>query len=318
MDVAARTSASPPGTAARRAAAPPARGADTPPRAGGSLVWRMPPQLLFVVGALTQYVGAGLAVLLFERVPVIGVAWLRVLAAAAVMAAWTRPWRLAGDGRWSGERLRLVAGFGIALAGMNACFYLAIDRLPLGTAVALEFAGPIAVTALGSRTRRDALALATAAAGVLLLADVHVAGSPAGVALALAAGALWAGYVVLGHRVAADRALGASRQGLAAAMVLGAVALAPFAAPSSVDALLSPPLLLACVGVGLASSVVPYALDQVAMARLPRARFALLLALLPATATVAGLVVLQQVPSVAETAGIALVVCATALGSHVD
>lgn len=283
-------------------------------RAG--LVWRMPPQLLFVIGALTQYVGAGLAVLLFERVPVIGVAWLRVAAAAVVMVAWARPWRLAGGARWSVPRLRLVAAFGLALAGMNACFYLAIDLLPLGTAVALEFAGPIAVTALGSRGRRDWLALLVAAAGVLLLADVHVAGSPGGVALALAAGALWAGYVVLGHRVAADPALGPSRAGLAAAMVAGAVALAPFGAPGSVDALVSIPLLLACVGVGLASSVVPYALDQVAMARLPRARFALLLALLPATAALAGLVVLQQVPSVPEAIGIVLVVCATALGSH--
>ncbi|MBB4663571.1 EamA family transporter [Conexibacter arvalis] len=285
-------------------------------RAG--LVWRMPPQLLFVTGALTQYVGAGLAVLLFARVPVIGVAWLRIAAAAVVMALWARPWRLAPGERWSAARLRLVAAFGLALAGMNVCFYLAIDLLPLGTAVALEFAGPVAVTALGSRTRRDAVALATAAAGVLLLADVHIAGSPGGVALALAAGALWAGYVVLGHRVAADPALGRSRAGLAAAMVVGAVAVAPFAAPDAAGALLSPPLLLACVGVGLASSVVPYALDQVAMARLPRARFALLLALLPATAALAGLVVLQQVPSVAESAGIMLVVCATALGSHAE
>lgn len=296
----------------------PARGPAVPEGDRTGLAWRMPPQLLFVVGALTQYVGAGLAVLLFARVPVIAVAWLRVAAAAVVLALWARPWRLAGGARWSAERLRLVIAFGVALAAMNACFYLAIDRLPLGTAVALEFAGPIAVTALGSRTRRDALALLTAAAGVLLLADVHVAGSPAGVALALAAGALWAGYIVLGHRVAADPALGASRQGLAAAMVAGALALAPFAAPGSVDALLSPLLLLACVGVGLASSVVPYALDQIAMARLPRARFALLLALLPATATLAGLVVLQQVPSALESVGIALVVCATALGSHVD
>jgi len=285
---------------------------------GAALLWRMPPQLLFVAGALTQYVGAGLAVLLFERVPVIGVAWLRVAAAAAVMALWARPWRLGGGRRWTAAQLRLAVAFGIALAGMNACFYLAIDRLPLGTAVALEFAGPIAVTALGSRTRRDALALAAAACGVLLLADVHVAGSPAGVALALAAGALWAGYVVLGHRVAAEEALGASRKGLAAAMIAGAIALAPVGAPASIDALLSPALLLACVGVGLASSVVPYALDQIAMARLPRARFALLLALLPASATVAGLIVLQQVPSAAEGVGIALVVCATALNSHAD
>ncbi|MDO8210502.1 DMT family transporter [Conexibacter sp. CPCC 206217] len=291
------------------AAAPTARPAALP--------WRAPPQLLFVAGALTQYVGAGLAVLLFARVPVVGVAWLRVLVAAVVMAAWARPWKLRGEARWTRRRLLLVAGFGLALTGMNAAFYLAIDLLPLGTAVALEFAGPVAVTALGSRTRRDALALATAACGVLLLADVHVSGSPLGVALALTAGALWAGYVVLGHRVAADEGI-SGRPGLAAAMLVGAVAFAPFGAPASLDALVSPGLLAACVGVGLMSSVIPYALDQVAMARLPRARFALLLAILPATATAAGLLVLQQVPSPAETVGIALVVAATALGSHVD
>lgn len=285
----------------------------TPRRA--TLAWRMPPQLLFVIGALTQYVGAGLAVLLFARVPVTGVAWLRVLAAAVVMAAWARPWRLDGGARWTRSRLLLAAGFGVALGGMNIAFYLAIDRLPLGTAVALEFAGPVVVSALGSRSRRDVLALATAACGVLLLADVHVAGSPAGVALALAAGAMWAGYIVLGHRVAADGGIG-GRQGLAAAMIVGAVVLAPFGAPESVDAFVSPLLLAACVGVGLMSSVIPYALDQIAMVRLSRARFALLLALLPATATVAGLVVLGQVPGPAETVGIALVVGATALGSH--
>lgn len=280
-----------------------------------TLAWRMPPQLLFVIGALTQYVGAGLAVLLFARVPVTGVAWLRVLAAAVVMAAWARPWRLAGGARWTRSRLLLVAGFGVALGGMNLAFYLAIDHLPLGTAVALEFAGPVVVSALGSRSRRDALALATAACGVLLLADVHVSGSPAGVALALAAGAMWAGYIVLGHRVAADGGIG-GRQGLAAAMLVGALVLAPFGAPGSLDAFAAPLLLAACVGVGLMSSVIPYALDQIAMARLPRARFALLLALLPATATVAGLVVLGQVPGPAEAVGIALVVGATALGSH--
>lgn len=286
------------------------------PAAGSlTLAWRLPPQLLFVIGALTQYVGAGLAVLLFARVPVIGVAWLRVLAAATVMALWARPWRLADARGWTRERLLLVGGFGLALAGMNGAFYLAIDRLPLGTAVALEFVGPIVVTAIGSHGRRDLLTLATAAAGVLLLADVHVSGSPLGVALALAAGACWAGYVVLGHRVAADPGI-SGRPGLAAAMIAGAVALAPFGAPASLDAFTSPALLVACVGVGLMSSVIPYALDQVAMARLPRARFALLLALLPATATVAGLVVLQQVPGAAEAIGIALVVAATALGSH--
>lgn len=274
---------------------------------------RLPPQALFVMGAISQYVGAALAVLLFASVPAAGVAWLRVVAAAAVLVAWRRPWQT----RWTAARLRLTAAFGVALALMNLTFYLAIDRLPLGTAVAIEFVGPIAVAALGSRTRRDVLALLAAAAGVLALADVHLTGSPGGFALAVAAGVMWAAYIVLGHRVAADRELRPA-DGLALAMAIGAVALAPFLVLSAVPALVDPLLLAACLAVGVASSVVPYGLEQVAMTRLPRARFALLLALLPATATVIGALVLGQVPGVVESVGILLIVVAASLRTHAD
>jgi len=292
-----------------RPASAPVAGATGPP----GITDRLPPHALFVMGAISQYVGAALAVLLFASVPAAGVAWLRVVAAAAVLVAWRRPWQT----RWTAARLRLTAAFGIALALMNLAFYLAIDRLPLGTAVAIEFAGPIAVAALGSRTRRDALALVLAAAGVLALADVHLTGSPAGFALAVAAGVMWAAYIVLGHRVAADRELRPA-DGLALAMAIGAVALAPFLVVSAVPALVDPLLLAACLAVGVASSVVPYGLEQVAMKRLPRARFALLLALLPATATVVGAVVLGQVPGIVESAGILLIVMAASLRSHAD
>ncbi|HWC26779.1 MAG TPA: EamA family transporter [Solirubrobacteraceae bacterium] len=274
---------------------------------------RLPPQALFVLGAISQYVGAALAVLLFAAVPAAGVAWLRVVTAAAVLVAWRRPWRT----RWSRARLGLVAAFGFALALMNLCFYLSIDRLPLGTAVAIEFCGPIAVAALGSRTRRAAAALALAGAGVLALADVHIAGSPLGFALAAAAGAFWAAYIVLGHRVAADAGIRA-QDGLALAMAIGAAGLAPVLVVSAVPALTSPPLLAACLAVGVTSSVVPYALEQIAMRRLARARFALLLALLPATAAAIGAIVLGQVPGLVEAAGIALVVIAASLRTHAD
>jgi inner membrane transporter RhtA len=272
---------------------------------------RLPPQALFVLGAISQYVGAALAVLLFASVPAAGVAWLRVVASACVLVAWRRPWRT----RWTARRLRLVAAFGLTLALMNVTFYLAIDRLPLGTAVAIEFCGPIAVAALGSRTRRDAAALALAAGGVLTLADVHLAASPGGLALAVAAGVAWAGYIVLGHRVAADGAI-RPQDGLALGMAIGAAGFAPALVWSAVPALVSPALLVACLAVGVASSVVPYALEQVAMRRLPRARFALLLALLPATAAIVGAILLGQVPGLVEAAGIALVVVASLLRSH--
>ena len=274
---------------------------------------RLPPHALFVLGAISQYVGAALAVLLFASVPAAGVAWLRVVAAAAVLVAWRRPWQT----RWTAARLRLTAAFGIALALMNLTFYLAIDRLPLGTAVAIEFVGPIAVAALGSRTRRDVAALLLAAAGVVALADVHLTGSPGGFALAIAAGVFWAAYIVLGHRVAADPEL-RPRDGLALAMAIGAVALAPFLISSAVPALVDPLLLAACLAVGVASSVVPYGLEQIAMRRLARARFALLLALLPATAAIVGALVLGQVPGFVESAGIALIVIAASLRTHAD
>jgi inner membrane transporter RhtA len=276
-----------------------------------AMIARLPAQSLFVIGAISQYVGAALAVLLFASVPAAGVAWLRVVAAAAVLVAWRRPWHT----HWSTRRLLLVSAFGAALALMNLCFYLAIDRLPLGTAVAIEFCGPIAVAALGSRSRRDGAALVLAAAGVLALADVHIAGSPDGLVLAAASGGLWATYVVLGHRLASDGGI-RPQDGLALGMAIGALGLAPVLVSSAVPALVSPLLLGACLLVGVASSVVPYALEQIAMRRLPRARFALLLALLPATAAIVGAVVLGQVPQLVEAAGIALVVLAASLRSH--
>jgi inner membrane transporter RhtA len=280
---------------------------------GAARIARLPAQSLFVLGALSQYIGAALAVLLFASVPAAGVAWLRVVAAAAVLVAWRRPWRT----RWPAARLALVSTFGLALGLMNLCFYLAIDRLPLGTAVAIEFCGPIAVAALGPRTPRDVAALLAAAAGVLALADVHAGGSPGGLALAAGAGVLWAAYIVLGHRLASDAAVRA-QDGLALGMAIGALGLAPILVSSAVPALASPLLLGACLLVGVASSVVPYALEQIAMRRLPRARFALLLALLPATAAIVGAVVLGQVPGLVEAAGIAAVVLAASLRTHAE
>jgi inner membrane transporter RhtA len=256
-------------------------------------------------------VGSAIAVLLFASVPAAGLSWLRALSAAVALVAWRRPWRT----RWTAHRLVLVTAFGTALACMNLAFYLAIDRLPLGTAVAIEFSGPVAVAALGSRTRRDLLALGLAVAGVLALADVHISGSPGGVALALLSGALGAMYIVLGHRVASDAGI-RPQDGLAAGMAMGALVLAPFLVDDAVPGLTDAGLLAACVAVGLASSVVPYVLEQVAMRRLPRARFALLLALLPATAAVVGAVILGQIPGLLEAAGILLVVTAAGLRTH--
>ena len=262
---------------------------------------RVPPHAWFVVSAVFHYLGPAFAVLLFARVAPLGVAWLRIATAALVFALWRRPWRLVGR--------RDLLAWGAVLAGMNCCFYLAIDRLPLGTVAAIEFLPVVALAALGARTRRNAAALALSVAGVAALCDVRLGGEPLGVALAFANAALFGLYIVLGHRVAQD----AGVDGLAAAMLLAAVAVTPVAGWAAVPALSDPVALVAGAGVGIASSVVPYVCDQLAMARLPRASYALMVALLPATAAVIGVLVLGQVPTAGEAAGVALVIGGVAL-----
>jgi inner membrane transporter RhtA len=261
----------------------------------------LPPHAYFVGSAVFHYLGPAFAVLLFARVGPLGTAWLRIAAAALVLCAWRRPWRLLrGD--------RTLPALGAVLALMNCCFYLAIDRLALATVAAIEFLPVIALAALGARTGRNAAALALAVAGVYLLTGVQIAGEPAGFALAFANAGLFALYIVLGHRVSG----GAGIDGLAASMLAALVVVTPLAGWDAVPAFADPVAIAAGVGVGIASSVIPYVCDQLAMARLPRATYALLVALLPATATVIGIVVLGQLPSAGELAGVALVVVGVA------
>jgi inner membrane transporter RhtA len=268
----------------------------------------VPPQLYFVVSAVFHYLGPAFAVLLFARVDVLGVAWLRIASAAVLFALWRRPGRLLARLR-GGDRRTLLA-WGAVLAAMNCCFYGAIDRLPLGTVAAIEFLPVIGLAALGSRTPRNAGALALAAAGVYLVTDVRLEGGTLGFVLAFANAGLFAGYIVLSHRVAQGQA---AVDSLGAAMLIAAVAVTPFAGAGALPAFSDPVALAAGVGVGLSSSVIPYVTDQLAMARLSRAAYALLVSLLPATATAIGVAVLAQVPSPAEVAGVALVVAGVAL-----
>ena len=278
-----------------------------------ALRYRAPAPVLFVIGAVSMYVGAALAVGLFTVLAPAAVAVLRMLGAAAVLLAWRRPPAAA----WRGARLLRAAAFGLATAGMNIAFYEAISRLPLGTAVAVEFCGPVAVAAVASRRPRDIAAVVLAAVGVALIADVRWSGSPSGVLWALAAAALWAAYIVLGKRVAgAGNGLDDMAVGFAvAAVVLSPLLLLP-GGGTGLAALVDPVVLLLAVGVGVLSSVVPYVLDQIVLRRVGQARFAVLLALLPATATIVGLIALRQVPSPLEAVGIAAVVGAVALRSR--
>ena len=272
--------------------------------ARGRLSRSTPPEAYFVVSATFHYLGPAFAVLLFARVDALGVAWLRIASAAVIFAAWRRPWRLA--------RHRLVIAWGVVLAVMNSCFYLAIDRLPLGTVAAIEFLPVIALAALGARSARNLLALALAVPGVYLLTDVALAGGAPGVVFAFANAALFAVYIVVSHR-AAQSATAPGIDLLAMAMVVAAVVATPIGAWAAVPAVADPVAIAAGIGVGVSSSVIPYVTDQLAMARMSRATYALMVSLLPATATVIGIVVLAQVPSPVEVLGVGLVIAGVAV-----
>jgi inner membrane transporter RhtA len=263
-----------------------------------------PPHLYFAVSAVFHYLGPSFAVLLFASVPVLGVAWLRVASAAVVFALWRRPWRAL--------RRPLVIGWGLTLAVMNCCFYEAIHRLPLGTVAAIEFVPVIALAALGARSVRNMMALTLAVGGVALLSDVQLADAPLGFAFAAANAILFGLYIVLAHRAARDPAM-SGLTGLGAAMLIALVAVTPVAGPSVLGVLGDPVALLAGVGVGLCSSVIPYVADQLAMVHLSRATYALMVALLPAMAVLVGVLVLAQLPSPTEVLAVGLVVAGVAV-----
>lgn len=277
----------------------------------------LPPHLWFGVSAVFHYLGPAFAVLLFPAVGVLGVAWFRIVSAAAVLALISRPLQhfAAAAPR---ERLLLLA-LGLSLAAMNCAFYLALERLPIALVAAIEFLGTVMVALWGLRCRRNLIALGLTVLGVLLLIGLpslwlDSAFTLDGVGLLWAAlnGGLFVCYVVLGHRAAAGGA-GTGVARLGSAMMIACVAVMPIGLWQAMQVFGAPLLVLAGVGVGLCSSVIPYICDQLAMSRLPRRSFALMLALLPATATVIGMVVLQQIPSVAEAAGVVLVMAGVAL-----
>jgi inner membrane transporter RhtA len=294
---------------------------------GQALADRVPPQSFFLVSAVFHYLGPSFAVLLFARLDVLGVAWLRIASAAVVFALWRRPWRLAlrldRRGRW------VLAALGAVLAAMNSLFYLAVDRLPLSTVGSIEFLGTVLLAAAGVRTRRNVAALTLTTTGVAAVTAIRIGGQPLGFVFAFANCLLFMLYVILGHRIATGdgdpRVSAASSAGgpgrsrmsgidqLGASMLVAAVVATPFGLGGALPAFSRPALLLAGVAVGVCSSVIPYVTDQLAMARMPRATFALMLALLPVFATVIGAIVLGQVPTLQDLLGVALVIAGVAL-----
>ncbi|HEY2575938.1 MAG TPA: EamA family transporter [Streptosporangiaceae bacterium] len=311
--------------------------ASSAPGGAPGLLDRLPPQSFFLVSAVFHYLGPSLAVLLFSRVSVLGVAWLRIVTAALVFAVWRRPWRLAlrfscrNDTlpRFSCRKdtlrqldrrgLCVLLALGAVLAAMNALFYLAVDRLPLSTVGAIEFLGTVGLAALGVRTRRNAAALALTTAGVVVITEIRITGQPLGFVFAFGNCALFMLYVILGHKIASTGSAGPGRAGfggidrLGASMLIAAVVVSPVGLTGAVAAFSHPLLLLAGAGVGVCSSVIPYVTDQLAMARLPRATFALMLALLPMFATLIGAIVLRQIPALQDLIGIALVITGVAV-----
>jgi inner membrane transporter RhtA len=264
------------------------------------------PEGLFVLSAVAQYVGATIAVLLFDRVAPQTVAWLRMIGAAlAVLAVSGRFWRA-----WTRRQLGAAALFGVATGAMNTCFYMAIARTDLGKSVAIEFIGPIVVAAVMTHTRRNAAALALAVVGVVVLGRGEVDGNTAGLLWLLAASACWAAYIVIGSHVAQSRG-GLSALGVG--LAIGALALTPFGAPGSGDVWTSPRLLIACLVVGLFSNAIGYGIDQHVLRRIPVRRFSLLLALLPVIAVGIGWLALDQVPTAVDLLGIVLVLVGVAL-----
>ena len=261
-----------------------------------------------MVSAMSQYVGAVIAVRLFEELAPAPSAWFRAIGAALWLTLFSIG-NFRSRGPFTREQLKGAGALGIATVLMNLTFYLAIDRLDLGKGVAIEFIGPISVAALTTRTRRNALALVLAASGVVVLSGIEVDNEPLGLVFIFLAAICWAGYIVLSARVAQfDRGVA----GLGVGLAIGAVVLAPFGIPQSGPAWNNPELIGLCFLIGFFSNTVAYGIDQYTLRRIPVRRFSLLLALLPVTATVFGFLFLDQTPSVPDLIGIGLVLAGVA------
>lgn len=274
---------------------------------------RVPAPVLFLASGFTQYAGAALAVGLFAVIPSAAVAWWRLAVSALVLLAWRRPWRQT----WTKRELGAAALFGAVLATMNVVFYVAIDYLPLGTAVAIEFLGPVVVAGVTGHGWRDRLGIALAAMGVVLLAGVQLEdGLTRDVVIGLVAiigsAAAWAGYILLGRRIAVQRD---GISALAVGMTAGALLYSPLAIGNVLPIITDVTFALAVVGIAVLSSVIPYAIEQLVLRRVSAARFAILLALLPVTAAITGAVLLAQRPTLVEIGGMALVCVAIVLSA---
>ncbi|VDG75475.1 Inner membrane transporter rhtA [Actinobaculum suis] len=271
---------------------------------------------MFLGEGLVEYIGAGLAVLLFATASSLSVAWGRITISALVLLLWRRPFPKHRDGRLDWRLIGGAAVFGLALGAMNMTFYCAIEHIPLGTGVALEYLGPVAVAVLGGRGWKSWAGALFAIAGVFSISwagvDLSDPQVRTGVGFALAAAVFWALYIVLGRRGAAQ---GNGIDRLAIGMAVAAIVYAPIGAPGAGPLLSDWKVFGTLVLVALMSSVVPFTVEQIILGALPASTFALLASLLPATSMVAGIITLRQIPNLGQFAGLVFVSIAVALAS---
>jgi inner membrane transporter RhtA len=266
--------------------------------------------ILALLGATisVQY-GATLAKGLFAAVGAEGTTALRLVMGTLILGAVMRPWRV----RLNRRILPALIGYGVTLAVMNLLFYMALRTIPLGIAVSLEFTGPLLVATLSSRRRVDFLWIALAVAGILLLSPpVHTDHpvDPLGAAFALGAGAAWAFYIVFGQKAGAELGHQTAAIGMAVATIL----VLPVGIAHAGAALLQPSILLSALVVGLFSSAIPFTLEMVALTRMPARVYGTLTSLEPAFGAIMGLILLHEMLTLWQWAGIAVVIAA-ALGA---
>ena len=271
----------------------------------GRLLDRTPAALLVLAAAFSVQGGSAIATTLFEQAGTFGAVTLRLGFAAVVLLA------LYGRGLRAvrGLPLRWVFALGAILATMNSLFYASLDRIPLGVAVTVEFLGPLAVAVAGSRHARDLLWVVLAGAGIALFGSPTVDVDKGGLALAAAAGACWAGYIVVGKRLSHTWPL---RLGLTASIGIAALLILPVGLALSAERLADPALLGKGLVVALLSSIVVNALELLAVRRLRASTFSILLSLEPAVAALLGAVALSQIPTALEGLAVVLVVAASA------
>lgn len=271
-----------------------------------SILNTAPPEALFVLSALSQYIGAAIAVTVFDEVEPQTVAWFRVIGAAIALLAISPGFHRG----WTKRDLIAAGVFGTATALMNLFFYLGIARIDLGKSVAIEFLGPIAVAAATTRSARNGFALVLAVIGVVTLGGVELGDNTLGVVFILISSTMWAAYIVFGSKVAQVRP---GVAGLGVSLAIGSVVIAPAGAPWSGPVWVSPTLLVLCCLTGVFSNAIGYGIDQYVLRRIPIRRFSVLLATLPVTAVFIGWLLLGQTPSALDLAGIGLVLIGVAV-----